>query len=161
MLRSILGRSLFLFIIVAISIQIQSTEIEDTKKNGHYGRLEENYRFKRATRRPGFFKTLFSVIFEQWNDTKQTYSKINNMINDNFLPENAPPIETTTNSNPNISTTTPAYKITRSEFNRILRRNLKGLVRLYNIELRDALKQSDRNYAEFRKNTSVEVSKFL
>ncbi|KAJ8967977.1 hypothetical protein NQ317_000801, partial [Molorchus minor] len=51
-------------------------------------------------------------------------------------------VEQTTPSDPNVSTTTPAYKITRSEFNKIIRRNLKGLQRLFNIELQDALKVS-------------------
>lgn len=51
--------------------------------------------------------------------------------------------KTSTTPEPSASTqsTTPApFRISRQEFNRILMRNLKGLVRLYNLELDAALK---------------------
>ncbi|XP_066257300.1 uncharacterized protein [Euwallacea similis] len=119
-------------------------------------------RSKRATGKPGFFKTLFSVIGEQYSDTKDTFSKVNGMINDNFLPEHAPVTEATIpSSDPNITTTAAPYKVTRSEFNRIIRRNLKGLMRLFNIELQDALQQSKITNAEYKKELNKEVSKFL
>ncbi|XP_030755065.1 uncharacterized protein LOC115881641 [Sitophilus oryzae] len=118
-------------------------------------------RTKRATKK-GFFKTLFSVAGEQYQDTRDTFGKVNNLINDNFLPEHQPVVETTTKpSNPNVTTTAAPFKITRSEFNRIIRRNLRGLVRLFNIELQDALNQSKKNKAEYDKQVSKEVSKFL
>nr|CAI5868769.1 unnamed protein product [Callosobruchus analis] len=99
---------------------------------------------KRATRRPGFFKTLFSVIYEQWSDTKNTIQSVNKQINDNFLPEDYVP-----------------YRITRKEFNKIIQRNLRGIRRLYDLELKEALKQSEDYNKEFRKNASREISKFL
>lgn len=40
----------------------------------------------------------------------------------------------------NISTTEPPYRISRSEFGKILRRNLVGIRKLYELELQDALK---------------------
>ncbi|ENN78771.1 hypothetical protein YQE_04758, partial [Dendroctonus ponderosae] len=86
------------------------------------------------------------------------------MINDNFLPENAhnaPVTETTTSKDVNATTTMAPYKITRNEFNKIIRRNLRGLVRLFNIELEDSLKQSKITQAEYKKELSKEVSKFL
>ncbi|XP_066154067.1 uncharacterized protein [Euwallacea fornicatus] len=120
------------------------------------------FRGKRAVGKPGFFKTLFSVIGEQYSDTKDTFSKVNGMINDNFLPEHAPVTEaTTSSSDPNVTTTAAPYKITRSELNRIIRRNLKGLMRLFNIELQDALKESKITNAEYKKDLNREVSKFL
>lgn len=54
------------------------------------------------------------------------------------MTETATPSSTDTN----VTTTAAPYKITRSEFNRIIQRNLKGLIRLFNIELQDALKVS-------------------
>ncbi|XP_076257446.1 uncharacterized protein LOC143194480 [Rhynchophorus ferrugineus] len=123
--------------------------------------ISEAPRTKRASSKPGFFRTLFAVASEQYQDTKDTFGKVNNMINDNFLPENQPKVETTTSSDPNVSTTAAPYKITRTEFNRIIRRNIKGIMRLFNIELQQALKQSKINRAEYNKNISREVSKFL
>ncbi|KAG5880547.1 hypothetical protein JTB14_021219 [Gonioctena quinquepunctata] len=43
-------------------------------------------------------------------------------------------------SNSNVSTTEAPYRLTRTEINKILRRNFRGLQRLYHIELQDALK---------------------
>lgn len=128
-------------------------------------KIYNNENYQRARRavvhKPGFFRTLFSVIYDQWNDTKNTINTIRTMVNGNFADENEARIETTTSSDPNATTTEAPYKITRTELNRIIRRNIKGLVRLYNIELRDALAQSNTNYADFKKNASSEVSKFL
>ncbi|XP_017775649.1 PREDICTED: uncharacterized protein LOC108561995 [Nicrophorus vespilloides] len=161
--RRILKRTILFLLIttfVAFTLQINDDNVKDEKisriSNDQYQRI------KRATvRKPGFFRTLFSVIYEQWNDTRNTVGTVNKLVNDNFLPENAPPVETTTSADPNATTKAPQFRISRNEFNRILRRNLKGIIRLYNIELKDALKQSDKNYAEFKKNASIEVSKFL
>ncbi|KAH1020526.1 hypothetical protein HUJ04_010168 [Dendroctonus ponderosae] len=126
--------------------------------------IRQLFRNKRALQKPGFFRTLFSVVGEQYTDTKDTFRKVNDMINDNFLPENAhnaPVTETTTSKDVNATTTMAPYKITRNEFNKIIRRNLRGLVRLFNIELEDSLKQSKITQAEYKKELSKEVSKFL
>ncbi|CAH2006575.1 unnamed protein product [Acanthoscelides obtectus] len=113
-------------------------------------------RVKRATRRPGFFKTLFSVMFEQWNDTKNTIQSVNKQVNDNFLPEDYVPTPPPKDSN-----TTEPFRITRKEFNKIIQRNLRGIRRLYDLELKEALKQSEVYNKDFRKNASREISKFL
>ena len=47
---------------------------------------------------------------------------------------------TTASSDPNATTTEAPFKLTRTEFNKLLNRNLRGLIRLTNIELQDALK---------------------
>lgn len=49
-------------------------------------------------------------------------------------------VSTTVSPDPNATTTKAPYRISRNEFSRILRRNVKGLVRLFNLELDDALK---------------------
>ncbi|XP_044748687.1 uncharacterized protein LOC123309570 [Coccinella septempunctata] len=118
---------------------------------------------KRTTPRTGFFKTLFQVGYEQWTDTRNTLGKINTMLNDNFLPEGAAAatVVTTESSDPNATTTKAPYRISRNELGRILRRNVKGLVRLFNLELDDALKQSRITDKEFNRNASIEFSKFL
>nr|XP_023016930.1 uncharacterized protein LOC111506164 [Leptinotarsa decemlineata]XP_023016931.1 uncharacterized protein LOC111506164 [Leptinotarsa decemlineata] len=164
MQHRILFQSLLICVItVCLSFPLQKSIDAKSIKDEVYSRVNETeLRSKRATKNPGFFRTLFSVIYEQWNDTKNTFGTVNQLINDNFLPENEPVTETTTpNSNPNVTTTEAPYRITRTELNKILRRNLRGLQRLFQIELQDALKQSDQNYIEFRKNASREISKFL
>ncbi|XP_018561406.1 uncharacterized protein LOC108903650 isoform X1 [Anoplophora glabripennis] len=160
----ILVRTILFFLVTTyFTLAVQNSNGEE--KEDHDKINQENHqiitRTRRAIKKPGFFRTLFSVIYEQWNDTKNTFGTINNLINDNFLPDNAPVTEATTPSDPNASTTAAPYKISRKEFNRIVQRNLKGLQRLYNIELQDALQQSKKYDAEFKRNASLEVSKFL
>ncbi|KAK4886588.1 hypothetical protein RN001_002859 [Aquatica leii] len=112
--------------------------------------------------KPGPLRQIFGIIYEQWNDTKFTMNNLDKLVNDQFLPENPPSTTSTTpNPNPNVTTKAPPYKIKRSELIRILRRNLKGLVRLYNIELQDALKQSQITSRNFNRNVTREVAKFL
>ncbi|KAF5289929.1 hypothetical protein FQA39_LY14938 [Lamprigera yunnana] len=112
--------------------------------------------------KPGPLRQIFSVFYEQWNDTRFTTNNLNRILNDQFLPENASLITSTTpTANTNVSTKPPPYKVTRSELIRILRRNLKGLVRLYNIEFKDAIKQSEINSREHKQNVTKEVAKFL
>ncbi|XP_057661897.1 uncharacterized protein LOC130897186 [Diorhabda carinulata] len=113
-----------------------------------------------TTSRPGFFKTLFSVIYEQWDDTRQTSASIKKMIDDNFLPENMEKSQTTVPPGTNVSTTED-NRITRTELQRILLRNLRGLQKLFQVELNQALKQSEKTNQQFRKNVTKEVSKFL
>ncbi|KAJ8927978.1 hypothetical protein NQ314_019504, partial [Rhamnusium bicolor] len=124
----------------------------------HQNNYEVEMRTRRATRNPGFFRTLFSVIYEQWNDTRNTFGTVNKLINDNFVPENAPVsnevTEATTASDPNITTTEAPFRISRTEFNKIVRRNLRGLQRLYNIELQDALKMKDKAYTKYQHTKS-------
>ncbi|XP_060531246.1 uncharacterized protein LOC132704926 [Cylas formicarius] len=156
--RRLLQNTVFL---VAVWCIVQTLQVDRSENQVETGNQVYVIRPKRATRKPGFFRTLFQVTMEQFRDTKDTYRKVNDMINDNFLPENVPVTTTPRVESNNATTTAAPYKITRSEFNKIIQRNVKGLARLFNIELREALKQSDKNYAEFRRNTSVEVSKFL
>ncbi|KAF5282173.1 hypothetical protein FQR65_LT02870 [Abscondita terminalis] len=152
--------------------QMLSTVPKDTSERGKRG-------FIVTKTKPGPLRQIFGIIYEQWNDTRFTMSTLDKLINDTFLPENAPvsvnsinnsrqnyifqsTTTTTPNPNQNGSTTKPPpFKITRSELVRILRRNLKGLVRLYNLELQDALKQSEITSRDFNRNVSREVAKFL
>ncbi|KAJ3631480.1 hypothetical protein MTP99_012605 [Tenebrio molitor] len=161
MQNRLLIRSLLLFLITTcFALALQSSAPTKLNKLPSSQQIARDKRLIKKS--PGFIRTLFSVVYEQWADTKNTINKVSGLVNDNFAPENAPLTEVTTvSSDPNATTTEAPFKLTRSEFNRILRRNLKGLVRLFNIELQDALKVSEVNYAQYRKNASLEVSKFL
>lgn len=70
-------------------------------------------------------------LFHLW--LKMDYNKLFNI---HFQPTTT----TTPNPNLNISTKPPPFKIKRSEFIKIINRNLRGIGRLYNLELQDAIK---------------------
>nr|XP_034831263.1 uncharacterized protein LOC117988250 [Maniola hyperantus]XP_034831272.1 uncharacterized protein LOC117988250 [Maniola hyperantus]XP_034831281.1 uncharacterized protein LOC117988250 [Maniola hyperantus] len=89
----------------------------------------------------GFFGTVFNLILEQINDTKSAYNQVSDLVNNQFVNENA--VTVTPDTSTNGTTETP--KITRTEFLRILDRNLKGLARLRNLEWREARKDSWSN----------------
>ncbi|XP_023939486.1 uncharacterized protein LOC112046887 [Bicyclus anynana] len=89
----------------------------------------------------GFFGTIFNLILEQINDTKSAYNQVSDLVNNQFVDDNA--VSSMPDSPTNGTTETP--KITRSEFLRILDRNLKGLARLRNLEWREARKDSWAN----------------
>ncbi|XP_014475853.1 PREDICTED: uncharacterized protein LOC106745090 [Dinoponera quadriceps] len=60
------------------------------------------------------------------------------------------------------TTTTPKpFKFTRNGVQSLIMRNLRGLVRLFNIEWQDALNQSDVSVKEFQKNLGNQVGGFL
>lgn len=134
---------------------------------------EPELRYRRAIgkAKPGFFWTLGSSIFQQFNETKNAYQQIRRLLNDQFLDERrpakiSPPTTTSpppTGTGPTTTTTTTQapFKITRNEFNRILMRNLRGLVRLYNLELDAANKQSVINRAEFNKQLRTSIKEQL
>ncbi|XP_050348490.1 uncharacterized protein LOC126772250 [Nymphalis io] len=88
----------------------------------------------------GFFGTVFNLILEQINDTKSAYGQISELVSNQFVDDNT---VTMTPDIPNGTTATP--KITRSEFLKILDRNLKGLARLRNLEWRESRKDSWSN----------------
>ncbi|CAH2050365.1 unnamed protein product, partial [Iphiclides podalirius] len=96
------------------------------------------------TPQKGFFGTIFGLILEQINDTKSAYSQISELVNNQFVDDNAAPPLNTTNG------TSDATKITIGEFLKILDRNLKGLARLRNLEWREARKDSWTNLVNYK-----------
>ncbi|XP_059050441.1 uncharacterized protein LOC131845399 [Achroia grisella] len=93
----------------------------------------------------GFFGTIFHLILEQINDTKSAYNQISDLVNNQFTDDN-----TITVSPDTVNGTTQAPKISRSEFLNILERNLKGLVRLRNLEWREARKDTMTNLRQYK-----------
>ncbi|CAB3240587.1 unnamed protein product [Arctia plantaginis] len=94
----------------------------------------------------GFFGTIFHVILEQINDTKSAYNQITDLVTKQFVDENA----ITPAPDPSNNGTTETPKLTRTEFLRILDRNLKGLARLRNLEWREAMKDSSANLKAYK-----------
>ncbi|XP_033210975.1 uncharacterized protein LOC117169026 isoform X2 [Belonocnema kinseyi] len=140
---------------------------------------EEIKRVARQTQkqRPGFFWTLFRVAFETVNDTRSAIGQISELLSNGIAPDpttkkpgtSSMIIQTTTvknditNATDNSSTTTTAapFVLTRSGLQGIIRRNVKGLVRLFNIEWRDAINQSQVTTREFQRDLGNSIGSFL
>ncbi|XP_071641957.1 uncharacterized protein [Temnothorax longispinosus] len=152
---------------------------------------EETKRVVRQVRRrrPGFFWTLARLTFETYNDTRSAIQQISNIINQSIEPDpttlrpvSSHPLiaaDATTTIAPSIdqnntssdvagvnattttSTTQAPFRLTPTNLQNLIRRNLRGLVRLFNIEWQDALNQSDVNVREFQKDLGNQVGSFL
>ncbi|XP_044014351.1 uncharacterized protein LOC122856664 isoform X2 [Aphidius gifuensis] len=119
--------------------------------------------------RPGFFWTLFRVTFETVNETKAAIQQISEIVSNSISPETTtsklPLMSKKTSSNDTINsngTSTEApFTLTQSVLQTLIRRNVKGLVRLFNIEWNDAVKQSKKNVKQFKKELGKSVAPFL
>ncbi|XP_011638868.1 uncharacterized protein LOC105428318 [Pogonomyrmex barbatus] len=152
---------------------------------------EETKRVVRQVRRqrPGFFWTLARLTFEAFNDTRSAIQQISNLISQNIEPDPttrspvsshplmvtdartvAPSNDQSTvssdmanaNATTTMTTTTSRpFRLTPTGLQTLIRRNLRGLIRLFNIEWQDALNQSEINVREFQKNLGNQVGSFL
>lgn len=97
-----------------------------------------------------FYFVLF-FIFQTINDTRSAIQQISELVSNTFSPESTTPKfpaimtpkkseNNETNSDENSSDT--GFKPTPQEFQNLIRRNIKGLIRLFNIEWNDAIKVS-------------------
>ncbi|KAG7198390.1 hypothetical protein KM043_005781 [Ampulex compressa] len=142
-----------------------------------------------SKRRPGFFWTLARLAFETYNDTRSAIQQINEIVNNNIAIDTTTSRATTsgsfrgggsasssssadqTNVSSNLagSNTTSGgeekeerpYQLTRNGVLDIISRNLKGLRRLFNIEWREALDQSEVSVREFQKNLGNQIGFYL
>ncbi|XP_055296904.1 uncharacterized protein LOC129565741 isoform X3 [Sitodiplosis mosellana] len=98
---------------------------------------------------------IYSLYAEQKNETyfalEQTYDIVADGFNDTYMATKRPTTTTTGSPDSEPTTTTQRYRITRKEFGYILGRNLRGLKKLYNIEINDALNQSKYNIDEYKR----------
>ncbi|XP_076393816.1 uncharacterized protein LOC100883581 [Megachile rotundata] len=151
----------------------------DTNAIGEKIIPEESKRVVREVRKhkPGFFWTLARVTFETINDTSSAIKQITEIINNNIAPDSATQASmtsaltainstnTTGNATSSSITTTPRpsmnFTLTRGSLQRLIRRNVLGLVRLFNIEWKDALNQSEVNVKEFQKDLGKQVGMYL
>nr|XP_031839615.1 uncharacterized protein LOC116430086 [Nomia melanderi]XP_031839616.1 uncharacterized protein LOC116430086 [Nomia melanderi]XP_031839617.1 uncharacterized protein LOC116430086 [Nomia melanderi]XP_031839618.1 uncharacterized protein LOC116430086 [Nomia melanderi] len=144
---------------------------------------EETKRVARAIRqqRPGFFWTLARVTFETFNDTRSALQQISEIINNSISPDSAtqssmpsgsltavstPRNATSANgtesaTTPSTTTTQAPFVLTRNSLQSLIRRNVLGLVKLFNLEWSDALNQSEVSVKEFQKNLNTQVGTFL
>nr|XP_034171360.1 uncharacterized protein LOC117600278 isoform X1 [Osmia lignaria] len=159
---------------------------KDLDTNGIEDKIipEESKRVVREVRKhkPGFFWTLARVTFETINDTRSAIKQISDIINNNIAPDsvtqasmtsaltavgsanitgNATSNATETSTTSPETTTQANFVLTRNGLQKLIRRNVLGLVRLFNIEWKDALNQSELNVKEFQKNLNNQVGMYL
>ncbi|XP_032673557.1 uncharacterized protein LOC116845228 [Odontomachus brunneus] len=85
-----------------------------------------------------------------------------NNISSNLANVNVTATVTTATAETRTTTTTMRpYKFTVNGVQNLIMRNLRGLVRLFNIEWQDALNQSEVTVKEFQKNLGNQVGSFL
>ncbi|XP_051165819.1 putative uncharacterized protein DDB_G0287457 isoform X2 [Leptopilina boulardi] len=131
---------------------------------------EEIRRVARQTRkqRPGILWTLFRVAFESVNETRSAIGQISDILSNAVQPDPTTKrpgsgmiVLTTTEksltNDTNVTTTEAPFVLTQSLLQGIIRRNVKGLVRLFNIEWKDALNQSKVTINEFRHDLGNQI----
>ncbi|XP_050447061.1 uncharacterized protein LOC126849354 isoform X2 [Cataglyphis hispanica] len=79
----------------------------------------------------------------------------------NDLSSNVASINVTTMTTTTMRTTEAPFRFTRNGLQDIISRNLRGLMRLFNIEWQDALNQSDISVREFQRNLGNQIGSFL
>ncbi|XP_014206588.1 uncharacterized protein LOC106638073 [Copidosoma floridanum] len=131
--------------------------------------------------RPGFLWTIARVTYETFNDTRSAIKQIGQIINESIAPD--PPKKKASLKKPITSakaaggkkpsnadvvattqpttTTTEEFKLTRPLLQSLVRRNVLGLVRLFNIEWRDAISESKNSVREFRSDLGKQIGMFL
>ncbi|XP_031634105.1 uncharacterized protein LOC116347589 [Contarinia nasturtii] len=97
---------------------------------------------------------IYQLYTEQKNETQsalqQTYDIIADGFNDTYQATKRPTTTSTSSPDSEPTTSTQRYRISRKEFGYILGRNYRGLKKLYNIEINDALNQSKYNIQEYK-----------
>ncbi|KAK1131089.1 hypothetical protein K0M31_017386 [Melipona bicolor] len=141
---------------------------------------EESKRVVREVRKkkPGLFWSLAKVTFQAINDTASAIKQITTIINNSIVPDSATassiakeslaPVNSTnvpsgqngTETTTSTPTTTPVV-LTRKTIEKLIRRNILGLVRVFNIEWKEALNQSETNVKEFQKDLENQRKKVL
>lgn len=141
---------------------------------------EESKRVVREVRRkkPGLFWSLAKVTFQAINDTASAIKQITAIINNSIVPDsatassiakeslapanltNVPSGQNETETTTSMPTTTPVV-LTRKTIEKLIRRNILGLVRVFNIEWKEALNQSETNVKEFQKDLENQVGSFF
>ncbi|XP_044730466.1 uncharacterized protein LOC123293652 [Chrysoperla carnea] len=180
MLRTFAGRCSILFIVtLCIAVALQSQD--DTYSNNNHYRSVNNDRkptisndknqelqrskrllfYKKKAQQPGFFGMIGQLFYQQVNETTSAYRQISKIIRSNFIDPNEVTTTTTPSSDPNATTTMAPYRITREDFFGILRRNLRGLIRLFQVEIKDALNQSRYSISDYRKEFSNEIGRII
>lgn len=115
------------------------------------------FRFRRETnhKNRGFLSLLADYISQTRDDTMRAFNEVSDLVSRQIVPakqlnQSAP--ASVMELSDNATTTAAPYILTQEEFLRILRRNLRGLARLFNMESRKAIDASNNNVRILRKD---------
>lgn len=124
------------------------------------------YRIRRETynKKRGIFSLLADYITQTRNEAMKSLNEISTILSRQFVPEkqlnrSAPMAEMQLSVN--ASTTAAPYIVTQEELQRILRRNYRALVRIFNMESRKAIEDSNNNVRVLRKELKDAVRPFF
>ncbi|GAB1865848.1 hypothetical protein CAJAP_06927 [Camponotus japonicus] len=84
-----------------------------------------------------------------------------NNLSSNVANVNVTTVNVTTTTTTTTTTTQAPFRFTRTGLQDLISRNLRGLMRLFNIEWQDALNQSDISVREFQRNLGNQIGTFL
>ncbi|XP_011315384.1 uncharacterized protein [Fopius arisanus] len=113
---------------------------------------------------PGFFWSLFRIAFESVGDTVSTVQEIIKVINKAINPPPTTTVKAPSSVGSTNKTTTsspPPFMLTAEGIATTIRRNLKGLIRLFNIEWKDAIDGSKVSIHELKKDLGKSIASSL
>ncbi|XP_069697371.1 uncharacterized protein [Periplaneta americana] len=121
--------------------------------------LKDRVRRQTHQRSRSLISLLSDYIAETRNDTMRAFNEIADLVTKQIVPvKEGIELRNTTEapsgreaSDNDTPTSTTPFTITQNEFFRILRRNLRGLARVFNMESRKAIEDSNNNVRMFRK----------
>ncbi|XP_023719226.1 uncharacterized protein LOC111870866 [Cryptotermes secundus] len=120
---------------------------------------EPRFRVRRqaSNKNRGFFSMLSDYISETRDDTIRAFNEISDLVSKLIIPVkqgiqlNYTAPASSRELPENVTTTEAPFVITQQDFLRILRRNLRGLARVFNMESRKAIEASNNNVRILRK----------
>ncbi|XP_012232157.1 uncharacterized protein [Linepithema humile] len=113
--------------------------------------ISQNFEPDMPTQRPVSTNPLTIV-----NTTTAAPQDDQNNVSSNLADTNV-----TTTMRTTTTTTPPPFKFTPTGFQNLLRRNFRGLIRLFNIEWQEALNQSEISIREFQRDLGKQIGGFL
>ncbi|KAL7305006.1 hypothetical protein TKK_0002796 [Trichogramma kaykai] len=151
------------------------SDAESTAKSSAKSSVKSQVTGKKARKvekkpqRPGFLWTIAKSTFETFNDTRSAISQIRGVLNNAIDFDGANKPKKTSGKSTNGSQGKEKKEGDEEEMKKtdpsvimgIIRRNVKGLVRLFGIEWRDAMEQSKKTAAEFRRELGNSIGGFL
>lgn len=138
----------------------QSRKIESMSDEAPVFRIRRQTYYKNR----GIFWLLADYITQTRNEAMRAINEISTILSRQFVPEkqlNQSVPVTKMELSVNASTTAAPYIVTQEELQRIVRRNYKALVRIFNMESRRAIEDSNNNVRILRKDFMDAVRPFF
>ncbi|RZF33207.1 hypothetical protein LSTR_LSTR009752 [Laodelphax striatellus] len=146
--------------LLCISLQVESSEpSKRAVSSAKTQRTLFGFRRGRQSKRkrpPGFFTLLNQFVSETVNDTSIAYRNISVIFTEQFRGGNSSQNQMEGGNSTMSNSTRPAFSM-KQVFD-LLGRNYRGLVKLFNSELRNAITDSNKNVARYRQEFTEAVT---